>query len=171
MALPIKASKQVLQSLLEKASKKELIRSFNGLTIEKIIESKPTSLGQIQKDYTQDKAEHLTMILVADFALAFKDDLSKYDFEEIVLELNNSLLRNLSLEDVYLCLKELKSVKMYGKVNVNQILVHFNEYSERKQLKFAEYSQRNIPKGETGLTLENQEELQKLFKTVKKDGK
>jgi hypothetical protein len=118
--------------ILEKSSKIDLIRSFGKLTLSRIVEEKYPSISSLEKVYEPDKIEKICMILVSDLSGSFDDELSDNEVQEIAVEINSTMLRNLSLEDLYLAFKELKSSEIYGRLTVNKTLKHLKKYMERK---------------------------------------
>jgi len=114
-----------------KSSKIELIRTFGGLTLKNIVADHLPSVGNLITKYGQSTVENSLAVLVADLSTSFDGDLNKEAIEEITIEITASkLLRNLSLETVYLCFNELKSADIYGKLSVNKVLKALNKQWE-----------------------------------------
>lgn len=128
--LPTKTNKTVMQMLLEKASKLELMRSFNTISLLQIIEGNYPCIAVLEHKYGLEKTEKALKILTLDLTAAFADD-CKLMVDELVVELSTSY-RNLSLEDVYFVFKELKAKPIYGKLNNNKVLKEFKEYWDKR---------------------------------------
>lgn len=110
------------QLITAKASKLELIRHYNGLTLSKIVENKYTSIAALSQQYGVDKIEQCLCVLVADLNTTFEGELSKENIEELAIEISTGITRNHSLESIYWALNQLKSQDIYGKLTVNKIL-------------------------------------------------
>lgn len=120
----------VMQMFLEKASKTDLMRTFNALSIEKIISDGYPSLGALNRTYGVDKTEKVLTVLVLDLTTAFEGELVK-QAEELAFEISTQH-RNLCLEDIYLVFKQLKSTPIYGKLTQNKVLVALNNHFDDK---------------------------------------
>jgi len=121
-----------MQMALEKASKIDLIRNFANLTVEKIAKVGYPSFGTLTKVHGLEKVEKVTSMLFLDLSATFNDDLSPEQVEEITAEISSSLMRNVSLEDIYLVCRKIKKSKNYGKLNVNKVLISLEEHFENK---------------------------------------
>ncbi len=97
-----------MQMALEKASKIDLIRNFANLTVEKIAKVGYPSFGALTKVHGLEKVEKVTSMLFLDLSATFNDDLSPEQVEEITAEISSSLMRNVSLEDIYLVCRKIK---------------------------------------------------------------
>lgn len=136
--LPEKKQITVMQMLLEKASKFELMRSFNTISLPQIIEGNYPCIAALESKYGLEKIEKALRILTLDLEATFADD-NKLQVEELVVELTTSY-RSLSLEDVYLVFKELKTKPIYGKLNNNKVLKEFKEYWDNRLVAYADYN-------------------------------
>lgn len=121
-----------------KSSKLELIRTFNSLTVSKIVAEHYPCVGVLAKSYGNEVVENCIAVIIADLNETFDGDLSKEKIDEITIEINSSMLRNHSLESIFLACKNLKSADVYGKLTVNKVLkeLHktFNEISDATAL-------------------------------------
>ncbi len=130
----VKVKPQIMLMSLEGTSKIELIRKFSNLSLEKIITNEYPAIGTLKKTYGADKTEKVIMVLLADLSASFSDELSKEQIEELAVEISSSHLVNLSLEDVFMVCRNIKTSKNFGKLNVNKVLnafeTHFNKRSE-----------------------------------------
>jgi len=108
--------------IFEKASKLELIERFSRLSTAQIIRSRYPSIAELRMQYGNEKTTKLAMVLVHDLNHSFSGEMDENQIEEIGAELCGSLLKNVSLEDVYLAFRNLKIADVYGKLTVNKCL-------------------------------------------------
>lgn len=121
-----------MQMLLEKASKTDLVRQFNSITLPAILEGSYPVIGGLKREHGLEKVEKVVKIMVLDLSTAFGDELNAVA-DELAIEIA-SLHYNLTLEDLYLVFKQLKATPIYGKMTQNKVLVaidkHWNERME-----------------------------------------
>jgi hypothetical protein len=130
----------VLQAVLEKSSKIEMIRHFGALTLPQIIKAKYPSIGMLEKHFGTPKIHNALEVLLHDINLSFKGSLNADEIEEIAAEL---MVRHrvLSFEDVYFCLQQLKTTKTsYAGLSVNQVLKCFSDYFDKRTTTAAQIS-------------------------------
>ena len=108
--------------ILGRASKVELIRFFSSLTVEEVVQNDYPSVGLLKKEHGLQKVEKAMSVLLYDLSSSFDGSLKKEDVQEIAAEVSSSTLANLSLEDIYLSCREIKTSEHYGKLNVNKVL-------------------------------------------------
>lgn len=122
--LPSKAQEQptMLQMILDRSSKIELIRTFNTLTVKKIIETAPPSLGMIEKEHGFEKMTACVGVLISDLNTSFEGSLSKDAIEEIIAEATTGLMKNHSLETLFLACKKLKEDDRIYKLTLNKVV-------------------------------------------------
>lgn len=120
----------VMQMFLEKASKTDLMRTFNTLTIDRVINDNYPTLGMLNRSCGADKVEKVLTVLVLDLTTAFEGELNK-QAQELAVEIA-TVHRNLCLEDVYLVFRQLKSTPIYGKLTQNKVLAALNKHFEEK---------------------------------------
>ena len=130
-----KPTLKLISELTKKTNKFDLIRKFNHLTIDNIIDSNCEAISILKKEYTENHIEQLTGILVMDLNESFKKTLKEDEIEEISIEITNSYLSNLSFEDLFLCFKNIKRTNQYGDLSINKILTSLNDYFETKTSK------------------------------------
>jgi len=126
--------------VLNKASKIDLIRSFGGLTLSKILESGYPTLGALKRVHGIERIETITSILFLDLNSSFGDELSPEHVQEISAELTSSNLINLSLEDIYFVCRLIKTSENYGKLTVNKVLKTLSSHFEKRIKKAGEIS-------------------------------
>lgn len=122
----------VMQTILEGASKMELIRHYGQLTPAKIIKGDFPTLGALSRKYGIEKTEKVMAVILHDLSSSFDGDLSKTDVEEICVELTSSHLRNFAMEDVLLVCRQIKQADNYGKLNINKVLKAMNQHFEKR---------------------------------------
>ncbi|MDT8412682.1 MAG: hypothetical protein RQ875_09490 [Vicingaceae bacterium] len=113
-----------------KASKTELMRQFNGISLPAILEGDYPTVGKLSKMYGVEKLEKVIKVLVLDLSTAFEGELSKVA-DELAVEISTTHY-NLTLEDVYLVFKQLKATPVYGKLTQNKVLAAINKHWEER---------------------------------------
>ncbi len=121
-----------MQMALEKASNIDLIRSFANLTIDKIVETAYPSFGALTKEYGLEKVEKVTSMLFLDLSATFNDELSPEQAQELSVEISSGILRNMSLEDIYLVCRKIKKTRNHKKMNVNFVLMALEQHFDDK---------------------------------------
>ncbi|TNE29187.1 MAG: hypothetical protein EP346_06915 [Bacteroidetes bacterium] len=132
MGLPAERKQLLLPTVLGEATKADIAKEFSSLTLERVAENKYPSLTRIKHDQGVDKPGRALAILIIEASTSFGDEVLDKD---TALEVAYEVISNvgmLSLEDCYVCLREMKSEKQFGKLNANKVLVKFKDYAERK---------------------------------------
>ena len=123
-----------MQMTLEKASKVQMIRAFSKLSLPSLLKTDYPSVGAITREYGIEQTEKVMAIVLHDLSASFDGALDPDDVEEITAEISSSILRNISLEGLYLTCRNIKKSDNYGKLNVNKVLKalekHFNDLSD-----------------------------------------
>lgn len=121
-----------VDSLLQKKTKLELIRTYSNLSIEKISESGCRNLHGLKREYGLEKVEVFVEVILNDLNSSFDGDLEKNQISEIIVEITSGFNANISLEGIYLACRELKYNNTHGKITVNKVLKqltkHLNDY-------------------------------------------
>lgn len=134
--LPSKEIKKVLpllfDSLENKATKMDIIRTYNGLTLSKVVDNNLPTIGLLQKEYGLEKVELFTGMLIKDLSSSFENDLKTHQIDELTVEINNSVLRNMSLEGIFVACQDLKKSNVIGKLSVSKVLKHLNTFFEEQ---------------------------------------
>ena len=115
-----------MQMMLEKASKTDLVRQFNNITLPAILEGNYPVIGGLKREHGLEKVEKVVKIMILDLSTAFGDELNAVA-DELAIEIS-SLHYNLTLEDIYLVFKQLKATPIYGKMTQNKLLVALDKY-------------------------------------------
>lgn len=110
------------QLITAKASKTDLIRQFNGLTLPIIVKERFPSIGELARHYGQEQLEKCICVLTADLNESFEGELSKENIEEIAVEISSGLTKNHSLESIYWTFRKIKASDVFGKLTVNKVL-------------------------------------------------
>jgi hypothetical protein len=121
-----------------KASKVELLKAYGDLTLEKVCKMQPTSLAQLARASSAEDCMRLTAVIIADLSVFFNGDLLREDIEEIAAEVQFSMLKNLSLEDIYLACMTIKRSKISYKLTANEVLRQLNEHLDKRSTLIAE---------------------------------
>ncbi len=129
-----------MQMILDKASKIEMIRVFSKLTLDRIVQEKYPSIGTLSRTFGLEKTEKMMGIILHDLSSSFDGVLDKSQVQEICAEISSSVLRNLSLEDVYLVCRNIKLSDHYGKLNINKVLKTLNKHMDDRSNIAYEYN-------------------------------
>ena len=121
-----------MQMILGKASKTEMIRSFSNLSVNKILDNNYPSLSKLKREHGIEKTEKAIAVVVADLGQSFEGALNPEAIEEICVEISSSFLSNMSLEDVYLCCRDIKLSNTYGKLTINKVMNHLNKHMDER---------------------------------------
>jgi len=140
-----KIEPQIMQMTLEKASKLDLIRHFSNLTMDKLVKKSYTSIGSLKKAYSLEQIEKVIKILLNDLSASFGGSLNTDQIEELAVELTSNILINLSLEDVYFTCRQIKISKNYHKLNVNIVLMAFEEHLSKRSEAYYEWNISKAP--------------------------
>lgn len=125
---------------LNGAGKVDLIRSFSNLSIHQIVEQRYPSISKLSQQYGIEKTEKVVQVLVLDLASAFDSELGDDQVAEISAELTSGLNRSMSMEDIYLICREIKTSSSFGKLTVNKVLTAARKHLEAKTKAAADYS-------------------------------
>ena len=109
-----------MQMTLEKASRTDLMRAFNQLSTQKIIEVGYPGISILRRGYGTEKVEKVLEVLIVDLSLAFDAELGD-QAEELAVEISTRW-GSLTLEDVYVCFGDVKKGKHFGKLTQNKVL-------------------------------------------------
>ncbi|MEO9257392.1 MAG: hypothetical protein ABI207_03360 [Crocinitomicaceae bacterium] len=123
----------------EKTSKIELIERFGSLTVKKIVHESYPTIGALQREYGKESLTSAIGVIISDVSLSFNSELSQNDILEVAAEIRSSVLRNVTLEGVYLACSELKREAIVGRLNVSKLLKaihkHLNDITIEAQSK------------------------------------
>jgi len=129
----------LMQMISAGASKTDLVRTYGGMSLEQVLEARYPSLGRLTLMYGQEKTEKALAVLLLEASAAFEGSFDKETSLELAAEIKAHYYY-LSLEDCYVCLQEMKTRKVYGKLTPNKVLVAVNDYADRRLIKAAEQS-------------------------------
>jgi len=128
-----KVKPAVFQKVLEKASKRDLIRQFGTLSVQSIIKDEYPTIGQLKRTYPVKQLEKVCSVILADLSESFNGELEDDDIEEISAELNSTMIfLNLTIEDVFLACRDIKSSDTFGKLSVNKVLSAFKKHFDKR---------------------------------------
>lgn len=125
----------MMQMILDKKSKNEMIRSFAKMDLYKVAQNNFPSLNELAKIYGNEKMEDIVCVLVADLNVSFEGELLREQVEEISIEIMSGISSNMPLELVFVTLQEMKYADNgFGKLTINKVLravrSKFNEYQK-----------------------------------------
>jgi hypothetical protein len=129
--LPEKRKPKLMQTILEGASKVDIVRQYGNLTIGDVAGQGYPALSGLAKEHGPEKVERSLAILLVEASSYFSETLDK----ETALELAVDVRKDnywLSLEDCYIVTQRLKKSKLYGKLTPNRILNEFETYREER---------------------------------------
>lgn len=129
-----------MQMILDNKSKLDLIRTFSKLTPKLILENKYPSLSKLRRQYDAEKIETATKILLFELSSSLKGELNEEEIEELNVELNSGYLLNLSLEDIYYTLRQIKRSNNTRKLSVSKVLNAIETQFENRSKLGAELS-------------------------------
>lgn len=135
--LPQKQQKGIMQIILEGNSNRQLVRKYGNMSLDKVLEAKPPGLARLSKLHGDDKVEKVTGILIQEASAYFDSPFN----EEISLDLSvevKTAYPFLSMEDLFVCLQELKRKSIYGKLTPHKLLEQIDKYAEKRINRAAE---------------------------------
>jgi len=139
-----------------KKGKIQLIKHYSSLTLPKIISEKYPTISEVKRQLGEAKVNKAISVLLEDLNQSFKSKITPIDQEEIATELQYSIYKNLSLEDVYFALRTLKIEKIQLRnLNVNMIMATIKQHFDKKT--------RMIIKHNENQALNHRVEAQKVF--------
>lgn len=110
------------------SSKIELIRTYSSLSLKKVVDYKFPSIGTLCRTSGSDMVRTATGVILADLSSSFRGELSTDEIEELIEEVHGGLLRNITLEGLWLCCRQLKGSEVRGKLSVNKVLTALNKH-------------------------------------------
>jgi len=123
----------------EKTSKIELIERFGSLTVKKIVNESYPTIGALEREYGKESLTSAIGVIISDISLSFNSELNANDILEVAAEIRSSILRNVTLEGVYLACSDLKRESIVGRLNVSKLLKamhkHLNDITIEAQSK------------------------------------
>jgi|GEM_PF-2666187 len=135
--------KTVFDMVTSKANKVELIRTFGDLSLSKILKHDFPTIGQLKKIHGLEKIEVISSLLISDLSASFDRALDSDQIMEITVEITSSNLRNLTLEDLYLVCRTIKSTDSFGKLTINKVLKSLTKHYEKRIERAGELSYNN----------------------------
>ena len=128
--LPQKKEKLLLEAIIEKSSKIELIKSFSSLSLDKIVKETKPSIGMLAKQYGEEVIQNAVGVVISDLNESFNGDLSKNNIQELIAELTTGFNRNITLEGIFITCRELKYKNDTMKITLNKLLKAFANHQE-----------------------------------------
>lgn len=127
------APPKILQKLSETNSNNlELIRTFGSYTLDKIVKEELPTVGQLQKAYGSEKVELAITIIVCDLSKFFNNEIKEEQAQEIAIEFTSGILRNVTLEGIFLTCQKIKRSDLKFKLSANIILKEMHKHLEEQ---------------------------------------
>lgn len=123
---------QLMPMIIDKVSKRELVRHFGSFTPEKVIGGGFPSMAKLRKDYGVEKIEKVLAWLIMETSKSFGELIIPEIAEDAAADILSAYFY-LTLEDCFVCFNELKGSKLYGKFTPNTILQAFASYDIKRQ--------------------------------------
>ncbi len=129
--LPIKHEKGIMQLILEGNSNRDLVRQLGSMTMQQAIDKRVPGIGQMMRREGRAKVEKVVAVMVQETSAYFDEQMGKEQAVDIAAELTGKYA-GVKLEDVWVCLNELKSSEIYGKLTSNKVLSAMKKYMDRR---------------------------------------
>lgn len=110
----------------------DIVRVFGSYSLQKIINDKPPTIGELKKQHGSEKIETALAIVVHDLGLSFDGEITKEHALEIAAEISSTILRNITLEGVFVTCQEIKRSDVFGKLNINKVLKAMHRHLEEQ---------------------------------------
>lgn len=117
--------------ICEGASRVDLIRQYGTLTPDRIIQEDYTSMARLRRVHGNERVENALAIMVIEASTAFESPIDKALALELAAEVHTTYYW-LSLEDCFVILQQMRRKKLFGKLDLNKILVEFDEYCRER---------------------------------------
>ena len=121
-----------MEMILGKASKMDLIRSFNTLTLKKTVSGIYPTISHLKRQKGAEQTEKVLQIMIADLSASFGGALEEDDIEEIAISITTGILKNMTLEDVFIVSRDIKKSPSFGKMNLNKVMVALEDHLNKR---------------------------------------
>lgn len=125
-------SKNMYEVMQTKPSRVQMIEKYGDLTLKKIIKQQPPSIRALEREYGRKTIHTALCVMVGDLNQSFNGDMNEDDLEEVAAELRMGITKSLSLEDLYLICRNIKTSTKSYKLRVTTILKAANDYLQEK---------------------------------------
>lgn len=129
--LPAKQSKGIMQMILEGSSNRDLVRQVGSMSMQQAMNVRVPGIGRMVQIHGRDKVEKVLAVMVAETAAYFDGEMGSEQALDIAAELTGRYSA-VKIEDVWVCLNDLKSKEIYGKLTSNKVLSAMNKYMSRR---------------------------------------
>lgn len=129
--LPVKHQKGIMQLILEGNSNRQLVRTMGSLTMQQAMNAGAPGIASLVLEHGRDKVEKVMAVMVAETASYFDGEMGNEQAMDISAEIIAKYAA-IKLEDVWVCLNELKSSEIYGKLTSNKVLSSLKKYMHRR---------------------------------------
>jgi hypothetical protein len=164
-----------MQLILEGNSNRDLVRSHGTMSMQQAMDGTYPAIGTLVRREGNAKVEKVLAVMVQEASAYFDEQMGKEKAMDIAAELT-CRYAGLRLEDVWVCLNQLKGSEIYGKLTSNKVLAAMGKYTDRRlelaaQQSLSEHLARQEPRTESGTQarfkeVKHQWELEKLKKQV-----
>lgn len=162
-----------MQLILEGNSNRDLVRHMGNLTMQQAMNGPYMSIGALVRSKGRQKVEKVVAVMVAETAAYFDEEMGSEKALDIATEIT-SRYAGIRIEDIWVCLNELKSSEIYGKLTSNKVLSALRKYVERRmdaaaQQSLNDHLARQEPRSDNGQVaafakFKHQFELDKMTK-------
>ncbi len=118
--------------IIDKASKREIVRHFGSYTPAKVVGGNFPSMAKLRKVYGVERIEKTLAWLIMETAKSFNEIIPPAVAEDTAAEVLAAYYY-LTLEDCFVCFNEVKRTKLFGKFTPNTILQAFAAYDSKRQ--------------------------------------
>lgn len=132
----IKQRPTVMQMISDQKSSTELIRAFANITVGDVVGAGYPPISGLKKEYGVEKIESVIAILIVEGTALFDKSINKAQALELAAEIASTYYY-LTLEDLYIVLKEFRKSKQFGAISAAKILSATAEY-DRERINIAE---------------------------------
>jgi hypothetical protein len=129
--LPAKQEKGIMQLILEGNSNRQLVRTMGSLTMQQAMNTGVPGIATLVRRHGREKVEKVLAVMVSETAAYFDADMGQEQALDIAAEISIQYAA-IKLEDVWVCLNELKSTEIYGKLTSNKVLSALKKYMHRR---------------------------------------
>ncbi len=129
--LPQKHEKGIMQLILEGSSNRDLVRSHGSMTMVQAMNKHVPGIGKMVRSEGRERVEKVVAVMLQETSSYFDEQMGKEQALDIAAELTTKYA-GIKLEDLWVCLNELKSSEIYGKLTSNKVLSAMRKYMDRR---------------------------------------
>lgn len=129
--LPQKHEKGIMQLILEGNSNRDLVRSHGSMTMVQAMNKHVPGIGKMVRSEGRERVEKVVAVMLQETSSYFDEQMGKEQALDIAAELTTKYA-GIKLEDLWVCLNDLKSSEIYGKLTSNKVLSAMKKYMDRR---------------------------------------